>query len=167
MSGFTSGELLNKIDKFKVHDHCGMKACGVRAQLSNKQYDAVLLMIGTNDLGVGVTLDELTENILSLRDICLQYCPKLILFTIPSSRSRSIIEEMNERIKEIVQKNSSNTYLFDCYLAFHQKNQEFINSNNDNTSHNPFDYDGLHFSEYGSKYLGETIFSKLVDYGIN
>lgn len=170
MSGFTSTELLSCLDKLKVSDHCGIKFCGFRTQLTNKQYNLVLLMIGTNDLGTGVSLEELTSNIIEIKDICLQHCPKIVLLTLPSSRERQIIIQMNEIIKDIVQKNPSNTFLYDCYSFFNQKDKEVQSYNNNNNNYNSsfvFDNDGLHFSEYGSKILGEDIFSKLGDYEID
>ena len=163
MSGFTSSQILNALDELRVDDICRMTYCGVRTQLSNKKYNLVFLMIGTNDIGTGVTIEKLTENILLLKDVCLQYCPKLVLFTIPSSREGYTIQAMNERIKEIINPNS-NIYLFDCYSLFNKKYQEAIANG---TYCDLFDHDGLHFSEGGSKLLGEAIFSQLGDYGID
>lgn len=162
MSGFTSTEVIEHLDQTSVTDACGVEHRGVRTQLSEKKYDMVFLMIGTNDLGIGGdrSIDELTRNIHSLREICLQFCPKITIFTIPSSTGRGVVQDMNERIRKLVANNPTDTYLFDCFVVF------FQNPLNQYENCGVFDNDGLHFSSYGSEKLGGKIFEQLRDLGI-
>jgi lysophospholipase L1-like esterase len=166
MSGWTSTNLLNTLDKHRIVDVCRRKSVGLRFQLQQKQYQLVMLMIGTNDIGTDVSVDELFENICKLREVILQFASNIVLFTIPSSRYFKEIAAINERIVKFVQENSADghTFLFDCHTLFHDAN---VLALSDSDAHEMvFDFDRLHFTEYGSKLLGETLYSKLNDFGV-
>lgn len=180
MSGWTTEHFLNTLDKDCIVDVCRRKSCGIRKQLQHRSYKLVMLMIGTNDIGTGVEVNEVFENICKLRDVILQYVPKMVLFTVPSSRNYQPIHELNDKIKSLVSQNSGDTYLFDCHAFFHHANElahqsspteslsdpQSSSSLTENKHENVFDFDRLHFTEYGSKILGEKLYSKLEDFGV-
>lgn len=179
MSGWTTTQLLDTLDQDCIIDVCHRKSCGIRKQLQHRPYQLVMLMIGTNDIGSDASVDEVYHNICRLRDVILQYVPKIVLFTLPSSRNYPPIQQLNERIKDLVAQNAPNTFLFDCHAFFHHANElahrSSLSSHETAKTSSPdieekhpevFDLDRLHFTEYGSTILGKKLFEKLNDYGV-
>ena len=188
MSGWTSDDLLNSLDRPRTADICGRKSFGLRFQLHQKQYQLVMLMIGTNDIGTDVPVPHVFENICKLREVILQHSSKIVLFTVPSSRYFKEIAEINDMIRNFVQEHSAegNTFLFDCHALFDDANVLAQSSSSDDPHPSSpgdtvdaiqqqeekkkhemvFDFDRLHFTVYGSKLLGEKLFSQLSDFGV-
>ena len=183
MSGWTSGDFLNSLDQKRTIDICDRPSIGLRSQLQHKEYQLVMLMIGTNDLGTDIPVMELYENIAKLREVILHYCSRVVLFTLPSFRHSHQIMRINEMIHNFVLEQSSreaNTFLFDCHALFHHANilaserahgplheHDGAATKNGKLQHEMvFDFDQLHFTSYGSKLLGETLYSRLSDFGV-
>ena len=66
-SGWTTDQLLSNADKNNLADFTGHTGPGIKIALSNKKYDLMILMAGTNDLGyrskdyIFNNLQELTQ----------------------------------------------------------------------------------------------------------
>jgi lysophospholipase L1-like esterase len=177
MSGWTSGDLLGALDAERVTDVCFKKSVGLRTQLRRKQYQLVTLLIGTNDLGMSVSVETLIGNIRQLREVVLQHAPRIVLMTVPSAHNFPQTHELNQQIKEIVREHPANTLLFDCHALFdhaHRLVQEAEKADKLEESSGErkektkrvFDFDRLHFTVYGSELLGQKIYEQLVGEGV-
>ena len=151
-SGWTTTQMAQQAEK------TGLQAMGappggypgLRRALEMKAYDLVIIMAGTNDLGHGTASKDILANLKFLHSMVVERSMSLLAVGIPESgfvvsnedaaRRRS---EVNMALKGEMESLQNGTYV-DCPLKYSRDSPHF-------------DYDGLHFSEEGYKYLGQTL----------
>lgn len=121
---------------------------------NNSPYDYVILLAGTNDLGLRKSTQEIQNNLFSMYESILQSGSHLIAITIPQSgcsetnyvNSRNTI---NQAIKVFAKKNKKNvTYVDLESLIPYEKGGDFWDDN-------------LHFSRLGYDKMGELIYEAI------
>jgi len=69
-----------------VSELCRMEdeGLGITLSLQEDVYDAVVLIVGTNDLAKGHTEDEILENLKKLQVACMKHTKQIIIMSIPN-----------------------------------------------------------------------------------
>ncbi len=129
--------------------------------LSNKTYDVVTIMAGTNDCRAdsGMTIDDAISNLSKMIDLTKKYRATPMICTVPpfrkdlwktnseySSTSYFNMLKLNARIKQLCK--NDNIYCIDIYQAFNN-NMALLQS------------DGLHPTSDGAQIIAQTIYNDL------
>jgi lysophospholipase L1-like esterase len=170
MSGWTTEQMVDCADDSDNTDACDMEGDGLKKLVETTSYDIVCLMCGTNDLGIGFSVEEIVTNFKKLLLICLSNpSTKVALLSVPPTGNEMSYEsvrtrraEVNSAIAQFHQQFVSRTMLIEV---------EPILSNPGPHPAVPtpqsalWDRDFLHFSPEGSATLGKLVASKLVQNG--
>jgi len=152
MSGWTTSQLVESMNELRITDAFHNEGQGLSIALSQKQYDLVCIMAGTNDLGHGLKTELIKENLQRLHDTVLSAGVKSLAIGIPESHYVRAVKSADERrtevnnfLRELSEKKSDMFYV-DCPVNYTKA---------------LFSTDGLHFSEEGYKTLSQGILHKI------
>jgi len=70
LSGLTGKELVAKAGEPAIRDNCGSIGRGLEHILDNQETDMVIIMVGTNDLGMGTHPVKILQYVSHLHNIC-------------------------------------------------------------------------------------------------
>lgn len=162
MSGWTSDEMVQNANLSDNEDAVGYSSDGLIKLLKSKSYDIVCVLAGTNDLGTGVSADDIIENLQASTRICLETNDgnqvKVLLLTVPPSRAeqytgprRSIV---NSALASIASQHFGRVFVADAGSALPIAEVEL------------WDSDMLHLSPKGSERLGQFVYDQLCASGL-
>jgi lysophospholipase L1-like esterase len=179
MSGWTTEDMLQQMDSTYCSDFCGRDGQGLRTLVNKKPYDWVLLLAGTNDLGTDVEADEAFSNICGLIDVCVEAGVKSIgVMTVPACgiewKLKYLQEErakLNQFILNLpnIDKYAAGTGCCNSVIVPIEITGILPNGE-EHTFDDPnvaalWDSDHLHFSEQGSRRLGQHLVSAILQVG--
>ncbi len=161
MSGWTSEEMVQSAETLHNEDVVGFTSDGLLKLLKSNSYDIVCLMAGTNDLGTGVSSDDIIDNIRTLTKICLEINDmhaKVVLLTIPPSGGEHYTgarrATVNAALASFVNNHPGKVFLVDAGSALPITDMEV------------WDSDMLHLSPVGSERLGRFVYDQLCVQGL-
>ena len=146
-SGWTAREMKRCIDEENVEDFTGNNGPGLRTALQ-KNYDLLILMAGTNDLGFGESVENIFENIRYMMDVSLQRKISVLNIGIPDSSCKvSVVTKKRDSVNTLLKKHAKTTpnlTYITCPVEYSKTSGYY-------------DPDGLHFSESGYSLLGREL----------
>ena len=89
LCGFTTNDLSSGLGDDALHDCFGREGPGLRKAMcmSEKHYDVVVILAGTNDLAVSEEPRAIVRNLAKLCNLALEHGSHVVLLTIPEKRS--------------------------------------------------------------------------------
>eukprot|EP00746_Dinoflagellata_sp_MGD_P121565 gnl/MRDRNA2_/MRDRNA2_56699_c0_seq1.p1 gnl/MRDRNA2_/MRDRNA2_56699_c0~~gnl/MRDRNA2_/MRDRNA2_56699_c0_seq1.p1 ORF type:complete len:236 (-),score=32.00 gnl/MRDRNA2_/MRDRNA2_56699_c0_seq1:61-768(-) len=135
---------------------CGFTArigMGLQKLLESQQFDLVLIMVGTNDLGAGYTPTDIVRNIALLHTACHSRDIQTVALSIPAFGGSVATEEVLQRWQDT-------NYHLKCWAEGQSHLVAFVQTAElvpyEQGGEN-WESDGIHFASGGSKALGHGL----------
>ena len=154
LSGFTVDEIIKNLDEESVIDSFLKKSNGFRYQLSKKNYDICIILLGSNDVAEGDNPVVISEDILKIHSIIHNFNCKIVSLTIPKQLyedyiTREIRNKINVNLISYKSKFENNQYyVVDIDKIFGENYQHM-------------DIDGFHLKKEGYHEIAGIIFKYL------
>ncbi|KRX09406.1 hypothetical protein PPERSA_04712 [Pseudocohnilembus persalinus] len=126
--------------------------------LSEQNFDFMILLGGTNDLGYGIPPKDIAKNLLDLLQQAWKQNMVTLQLTVPQCKGaiqNKQRDQLNDQIRKELVKQNSKAFLLD----FHEKFD--LNNMTENDKVDLWARDGLHFSQKGYEKMGEYIFDAI------
>ena len=109
--------------------------------MNSEKFDLVIILAGTNDLGLKLGFKKITSNLLFMYDIVHKYGAKLITCTVPESAyADNVKSKVNDWVRSYLK----------CYAMYDlNKSIPF--------SHDHFSIDNLHFNDEGYRLMAKQL----------
>jgi len=172
MSGWTTDQMVQNAMCEKNEDVVGFEASGLNRLLQACKYDVVCLMAGTNDLGMDVSVEDITENISTMVKMCMLSSPQtqVAVLTVPptgeescSKHARSRRTAVNSFLAELVEAHPDRAVLVDGASILPNPGAHPRVATSESEA---WDLDLLHLSPIGSDRLGQQVFITLETHGL-
>ena len=162
LCGWTTRDMIRKADE-EVTEAFGLSYPGLRYLLQSGNYQIVLLMAGTNDLGT-TNASIIAENLAKLHHMCHETGASTVAVTVPQSAFSSDYQKpgklsLRKRQKEV-------NRLLEIFASEHSENCLFVEVEEkipwipDSPD---WSYDGLHMSKCGYEKLGRILSPMIKD----
>lgn len=146
MPGWTTQAMLDDLDG----DRTGLRSA-IQA-VRDPPLSLVILLAGTNDLGHGFTVEEITQNLKQLHTVCHENgVARTIAIGIPPSgyqaqneKAAALAAAINSNLQQFAEQQPSKTSYMPFPFPFERGGENWFS-------------DTLHFSERGYKVLGESL----------
>lgn len=130
------------------------------SNLNSKPYDWILVLGGTNDLGMGKSAEDIIVHLKCIYGLAKKKGMKVLAFTIPEIMGEPFLAD-DEYIKR---KNQVNEFIRTCPDVTKCVDLRHQVSWSDHaTPHDIYDVDGLHFSFYGYHEMAKLTYQALLD----
>eukprot|EP00746_Dinoflagellata_sp_MGD_P121566 gnl/MRDRNA2_/MRDRNA2_56699_c0_seq2.p1 gnl/MRDRNA2_/MRDRNA2_56699_c0~~gnl/MRDRNA2_/MRDRNA2_56699_c0_seq2.p1 ORF type:complete len:259 (-),score=38.91 gnl/MRDRNA2_/MRDRNA2_56699_c0_seq2:61-837(-) len=159
LCGFTARTLAESIEKSELTDNIekmeqsGRIGMGLQKLLESQQFDLVLIMVGTNDLGAGYTPTDIVRNIALLHTACHSRDIQTVALSIPAFGGSVATEEVLQRWQDT-------NYHLKCWAEGQSHLVAFVQTAElvpyEQGGEN-WESDGIHFASGGSKALGHGL----------
>jgi len=149
VSGCTAREMAKKMD-VEITNERGASCAGLRVLLQTEApFDLVIIMAGTNDLGLGESAKSILEHVSRLHEVCHMHdTPTVVMAptTVPSGAPRVGRDQLAALLSRWAQSKPGVKVFIDSEEIVPRKTR----------SHH-YDADQLHFSAAGSRALGQRL----------
>lgn len=174
MSGWTTEDMIDHSQDPETTDFCRQDGKGLEVLLTEKAYDWVFILAGTNDLGNDVGNEEIFSNLCRLVDMSIGAGVKNVgVLTVPAFGGEWKFAEaqrariaLNAAIGDLASRYSTATNVHGidiCDVLPNGKQDSF----KDAAVAALWDDDKLHFSKAGSAKLGQFLHQFIWDHQVN
>jgi len=150
LGGCSAREMAAKVHSTEIRNVRGHVCSGLWVILqSEAPLDLVLIMLGTNDLGMGDSPKTIVSNVARLHDLChMRGIPTILLA--PSSLASGPLRAGREQLADVLSSWAQSRPLVKAFID----SEELVPRGTGSALYDP---DGLHFSAMGSRTLGQSL----------
>ena len=162
MSGWTTKQMLDNQHSKACVDVCGEQHPGLSWLLRDKVPSTVLIMAGTNDLGVAEP-EQIFANLKQLHEICHRAGADTVALSVPQSEATTVgpqwVAERRRGVNALLSQYAEQTGTLCTYLAMDTEVPWSAGSPD-------YEPDGLHMTERGYKSFAEALAPKLKEVAV-